>query len=60
MSINKEILDFIDDSDFDKDVKKFLKQGLSLEEKRNLIKKEENKGSAYFNKYDAIISKIVR
>ena len=60
MSINKEILEFIDDSDFDNDIKVFLKQGLSLEEKRKLLKKEENKGSAFFNKYDNIISKIVR
>ena len=60
MSINKEILEFIDDSDFDEDTKVFLKQGLDLEEKRNLLKKEVNKGSNFFKKYDAIISKIVR
>lgn len=60
MSINKEILEFIDDSDFDKDIKVFLKQGLSIEEKRKLLKKEENKGSQFFNKYDNAISKIVR
>lgn len=60
MSINKEILEFIDDSDFDDNIKVFLKQGLDLEEKRNLRKKEINKGSNFFNKYDNIISKIVR
>lgn len=60
MSINREILEFIDNSDFDSDIKVFLKQGLDLEEKRDLLKKEVNKGSNYFNKYDNIISKIVR
>lgn len=60
MSINKEILDFIDNSDFDEDIKVFLKQGLDLEEKRNLVKKEQNVNTNYFNKYDNIISKIVR
>ena len=60
MSINKEILEFIDDSDFDENIKTFLKQGLDLEEKRNLLKKEENRNTNYFNKYDNIISKIVR
>ena len=40
MSINKEILEFIDDSDFDDNIKVFLKQGLDFEEKRNLRKKE--------------------
>lgn len=60
MSINKEILEFIDDSDFDKDIKVFLKQGLGLEEQRHLLKKELDKNSNYFNKYDTIISKIVR
>ncbi len=60
MSINKEILEFIDDSDFDKDIKIFLKQGLDLEEQRNLLKKELDKNSNFFNKYDNIISKIVR
>lgn len=60
MSINKEILEFIDDSDFDEDIKVFLKQGLDVEEKRTLLKKEMNKNTNYFNKYDTIISKIVR
>lgn len=60
MSINKEILDFIDNSDFDEDIKIFLKQGLNLEETRNLLKKEQNRSTNYFNKYDTIISKIVR
>ena len=60
MTINKEILEFIDDSDYDENVKKFLKQGLDLEEKRSLLKKEENKSSNFFNKYDTIISRIVR
>ena len=60
MSINKEILEFIDESDFDEDVKKFLKQGLGIEEQRLLLKKEINKSSQFFNRYDAAISKIVR
>ena len=60
MSINREILDFIDDSDFDDDIKIFLKQGLDIEEQRNLLKKEVNKNSNFFKKYDNIISKIVR
>lgn len=60
MSINKEILEFIDDSDFDKNIKVFLKQGLDLEEQRHLLKKELDKNSNFFNKYDNIISKIVR
>ena len=60
MSINKEILEFIDNSDFDKDIKIFLKQGLDLEEKRNLLKKDLDKNPNFFNKYDNIISKIVR
>ena len=60
MSINKEILDFIDNSDFDEDIKIFLKQGLNLEETRNLLKKEQNRSTNYLNKYDTIISKIVR
>ena len=60
MSINKEILEYIDKSDFDRDIKIFLKQGLNLEETRKLIKKEKGTNSKYFNKYDNIISKIVR
>lgn len=60
MSINKEILEFIDNSEFEEDVKIFLKQGLNLEENRNIIKKEQNIDSQYFKKYDNIISKIVR
>ena len=60
MSINKEILDFIDNSDFDEDIKVFLKQGLDLEERRNLVKKEKNVNTNYFHKYDDIISKIAR
>ena len=60
MSINKEILEFINDSNFDEDVKIFLKQGLDIEEKRSLLKKEENKNAHFFNKYDKIISKRVK
>ena len=60
MSINKEILEFIDESDFDEDIKKFLKQGLDIEEQRLLLKKEVNKSSQFFNKYDTAISRIVR
>ena len=60
MSINKEILEYIDASDINSDVKKFLKQGLAIEEKRNLVKKEIKKNSAYFKKYDDAISKIIR
>ncbi|MBE6500234.1 MAG: hypothetical protein E7Z80_06805 [Methanobrevibacter thaueri] len=60
MSINKEILEFIDDSNFDEEIKIFLKQGLDIEEQRDLVKKEVNKNSAFFNKYDKIISKLVR
>lgn len=59
MSINKEILEYIDNSDFDKDIKVFLKQGLDVEEQRKLIKQELGSNSNYFKKYDAIISKIV-
>lgn len=60
MSINKEILEFIDESDFDEDIKKFLKQGLDIEEQRILLKKEVNKSSQFFNRYDTAISRIVR
>lgn len=60
MSINKEILEYIDESNFDEDIKVFLKQGLNLEEKRNLVKQEQGSNSNFFNKYDNIISKIVR
>lgn len=60
MSINKEILEYIDESDFDSDIKIFLKQGLSLEEQRKLVKQEKGSNSNYFNKYNNIISKIVR
>lgn len=60
MSINKEILEYIDESDFDSNIKTFLKQGLDLEEKRRLIKKEKGSNSNFFNKYDNIISKSVR
>lgn len=60
MSINKEILEFIDESDFDENVKKFLKQGLDIEEQRLLLKKEVNKSSQFFNRYDTVISRIVR
>ena len=60
MSINKEILEYIDESDFDSNIKVFLKQGLDLEEKRKLVKQELCSNSNFFNKYDNIISKIVR
>lgn len=60
MTINKEILEFIDDSNFDDKIKIFLKQGLNIEEDRNITKKEEDKNLKYFKKYDKVISKLVR
>lgn len=60
MSINKEILEQIDSSDFDEDIKVFLKQGLDLEERRMIAKAELDKTTNFFHKYDSIISRIVR
>ena len=60
MSINKEILEYIDNSNFDENIKVFIKQGLGIEEQRELVKKEDNINSKFFNKYDSIVSKAVR
>ena len=59
MTINNEILEYIDKSDFDDDVKKFIKQGLDLEERRMLVKQELDKNTNFFNRYDKVISKLL-
>lgn len=53
-AVNDEIFKFIDNSDFDEDVKKFLKEVINLEFYRNKEKKTQ-----YFNEYDDIVEKYV-
>lgn len=53
-AVNNEIFKFIDKSDFDENVKKFLKEAILLEFYRNKKKK-----SHYFNEYDGIVEKYV-
>ena len=52
--INKKILDFIDQTDYDKDIKLFLKDCLDIE--FNRVKTGTDK---YFNEYDKKVEKYV-
>lgn len=49
-NINKEITNYIDTLDYEKDIKVFLKKALDLEYKRDKTKDRE-----YFNEYDSIV-----
>ena len=54
LKINKEILDFIRNSDYDEDVKKFLIESLSLE-----LKRDRADYAHYSADYDKIIERYV-